>query len=60
MFRYSSESVPSGVNDKMRKITVSPTSVSGERLLGVAEVSHLSYDSRDDDHQLAVRGILQF
>lgn len=59
-FRYSTESVPSGVNDEMTKITISPSYVFGERLLGVAEVSHLSFDNRDDDYLVAVQGILQF
>lgn len=59
-FRYSTESAPLAVNDKMTKITVSPSYVFGERLLGVAEVSHMSFDNRDDDYLLALQGILQF
>jgi len=59
-FRYSSESVPSGVNDEMTKITVSPSYVFGEHLLGVAEVSLLSFDNREDDYLFAVQGVLQF
>lgn len=59
-FRYSKESVPTGVNDEMTKITLSPSYVFGDRLLGVFEASHMSFDNRDDDYLLAVQGVLQF